>query len=116
VISFLADENLKRNIVSGVLRRSPNIDIVRVQDIGLTGLSDMALLEWAAANKRVLLTHDVQTLIGFAWDLVRAHRPMAGVVVVGRRVPSSKAIEDILLIAECSAPDEWSGVVEYLSY
>lgn len=47
MISFLADENLKRQIISGFLRRNLSVDVVRVQDAGLTGTEDRILLEWA---------------------------------------------------------------------
>jgi predicted nuclease of predicted toxin-antitoxin system len=67
VISFLADENLKRKIISGLLRRDPFVDVIRAQDAGLSGVEDRVLLEWATQHGRVLLTHDVQTLV-----LVRA--------------------------------------------
>jgi predicted nuclease of predicted toxin-antitoxin system len=114
VIAFLADENFKRQIVSGLLRRNPSIDIIRVQDAGLTGTPDPALLDWAATNRRIVLTHDVQTLVGFAWSRVRTSKPMAGLIVVGRRVPIAAAIEELLLIAECSTAEEWDGLVEFL--
>jgi predicted nuclease of predicted toxin-antitoxin system len=78
VISFLADENLRRKIISGLLRRNPFVDVVRAQDAGLTGAEDRILLEWAARHDRVRLTHDVQTLVGFAWEFVRLGKPMAG--------------------------------------
>jgi predicted nuclease of predicted toxin-antitoxin system len=62
MIRFLADENLNNQIVRGVLRRNPNIDIVRVQDIGLSQADDPTVLEWAAQNGCVVLTHDVATM------------------------------------------------------
>ena len=86
MIAFLADENLKRKIISGLLRRKPSVDIIRAQDAGLTGVDDRILLEWAARENRIVLTHDVQTLIGFAWESVAAGRPMAGVIALGRKV------------------------------
>ena len=46
------------------------MDVVRVQEAGLTELDDRSLLQWAARHKRILLTYDVQTLVGFAWDFV----------------------------------------------
>ncbi|MGA2740624.1 MAG: DUF5615 family PIN-like protein [Bryobacteraceae bacterium] len=96
------------------MRRNPFVDVVRVQDAGLTGAEDRTVLEWAARHDRVLLTHDVQTLIGFAWEFVRLGKPMAGVIVLGRNVRVSQAVEELLLIAECSESDEWAGVVAYL--
>jgi predicted nuclease of predicted toxin-antitoxin system len=55
MISLLADENLDGNIVRGVR----SVDIVRVQDVGLTGADDPTVLAWAADQGRVLITHDV---------------------------------------------------------
>ena len=114
MIAFLADENLKRKIISGLLRRNPLIDVVRAQDVGLIGVDDRILLQWAARRQRVLLTHDVQSVIGFAWEAVRASEPMAGVIVLGRNLRVSQAIEELLLISECTEPEEWAGVVAYL--
>jgi predicted nuclease of predicted toxin-antitoxin system len=114
VISFLADENLKRKIISGLFRRNPSVDVFTAQNAGLTGVDDRTLLEWAAQHNRVLLTHDVQTLVGFAWEFVRLGKPMAGVIVLGRNLRVSQAVEELLLIAECSEPEEWAGVVTYL--
>jgi predicted nuclease of predicted toxin-antitoxin system len=48
VIRLLADENLNNNIVRGVRLRQPNIDLVRVQDVGLSGADDPTVLAWAA--------------------------------------------------------------------
>ena len=40
MVRFLADENFNNAILRGLLRRKPDIDIVRVQDVGLSGASD----------------------------------------------------------------------------
>ena len=90
------------------------MDVVRAQDVNLTGADDRILLEWAARHNRILLTHDVQTLVGFAWDAVRSGKPMAGVIVLGRNLRVSQAVDELLLIAECTEAREWAGVVAYL--
>jgi len=87
---------------------------VRAQDAGLEGASDQAVLEWAASEGRVLLTHDVNTLTGFAYERVAQGLPVPGVFEVSLRVPVSVAIEDLLLLAECSLEGEWEGQVNYL--
>lgn len=114
MLRVLADENFNNNIVRGLRRRNPNIDIVRVQDIGLSGVDDPTLLEWAATEQRVLLTHDVATITHFAYDRVRNGNHMPGVFEVSRDVPIGTAIEDLLLIIECSLDGEWEGQVRYL--
>jgi hypothetical protein len=114
VIRFAADENLNHSIVRGLLRRSPELDIVCVQDVGLSGVDDPTILGWAAQEGRVLLTHDVTTLTRYAYERVREGLPMPGVFQVGRSVSVGQAIEDILLLAQCSLAGEWEGQVRYL--
>jgi predicted nuclease of predicted toxin-antitoxin system len=58
----LADENFNNDLIRGVLRRRSDVDSVRVQDAGLSGADDPAVLAWAAGEGRILLTHDVTTL------------------------------------------------------
>ena len=73
MLRFLADENFNNQIVRGILRRNANVDIVRVQDVGLAEVDDPIILEWAAGQRRVVLTHDVSTMTDFAYQRVRAN-------------------------------------------
>jgi len=114
MLRFATDENFKSAILRGILRRKPNLDIVRVQDVGLSEEDDDVILEWAAKENRILLTHDVSTITDFAYQRVRAGKSMPGVFEVGRSVSIRTAIEDILLIAETSLEGEWEGQVRYL--
>jgi hypothetical protein len=114
MLALAADENFNNDIVRGLRRRAPDLDIVRVQDVELSGADDPAVLEWAAHEGRVLLTHDVSTITRFAYDRVRAGKSMSGVFEVSRNVAIRVAIEDILLIAEGSVEGEWEGQVRYL--
>src|SRR5215218_11256595 len=114
MLRFAADENFKGAIVRGLLLRSPMLDIVRVQDTGMHGADDPALLQWCADQGRVLVTHDVSTITAFAYDRVRGGLPMPGVVEVNQAVAVGVAIDDLLLLAECSREGEWEGQVLYL--
>jgi len=111
---FLADENFNNQIVRGVLRQSPDVDIVRVQDVGLSGVDDPTVLEWAAQEERIVLTHDVATMTTFAYERIQAGLLMPGLFEVSRRVPVGLAIEEIILIAQCSLEGEWEGQVRFL--
>jgi len=114
MLLLAADENFNNDIVRGLLRRKPDLNIVRVQDVGLSGADDPTVLEWAAREGRVLLTHDVSTITHYAYERVRAGKPMPGVFEVSRDTPIGVAIEDILLLAEYSLEGEWEGQVRYL--
>ena len=114
MLRFAADENFNNNIIRGLLRCNPYLDIVRLQDSGLLGFDDPAILEWAAQEGRILLTHDVNTITRYAYQRVRSGKPMPGVFEVGREVSIKTAINDILLLAECSEEGEWEGQIRYL--
>ena len=114
MLRLAADENFKGPIVCALRLRLPELDLVRVQDAGLGEADDRDLLEWAAREGRVLLTHDFATMIAFAYDRVRAGRSMPGVVLVDGAAALGEVIEDLVLFATCSAEGEWEGQVRFL--
>jgi len=115
MLRFVADENLNNHIVRGLLHRNPDLDIVRVQDVNdLSGADDPTVLEWAAQERRILLTHDVSTMTHYAYERIQAGLPMSGLFEVSWTAPAGRLIEDILLLAECSLENEWEGQIHYL--
>lgn len=113
-VRFAADENFNRKIVTGLQRRAASLDVVRVQDAGLQSADDPAVLEWAARDGRVLLTHDFATMSDFAYERVQAGMPMPGVVMVPADMPIASVIDELILLAEASLDGEWEGRVLYL--
>lgn len=116
MIKLLADENFDNTIVRGLLRRNSKIDIVRVQDMGLSGVDDPSILAWAAKQNRVLLTHDVATITRYAYERIEQNLPMNGVVEVPMDASIGRAIEDIFLLIECSSEEELQGQIHYLPF
>jgi len=114
MLLLVSDENFNNDIVRGLLRRNPDLDIVRVQDVGLRGEEDPVILEWAANEGRVVLTHDAATMAQFAYERVKAGLSMPGVIEVADDLSTRQVIEDILLLAEVSETREWEGQVIYL--
>ena len=114
MLRLLTDEDFNGRIVRGLRRRMPELDLVRVQDTEVSGDEDPEVLEWAAAEGRILLTHDVATMTAFAYQRVREGKPLPGVVEVPQSMPIGQAIEDILLLAAASEPGEYEGQVVYL--
>lgn len=114
MIRLAADEDLNGDIIRGVLRRDPGIDFRRVLDAGLSGASDADVLSWAASDGRVLLTHDVSTMTAHAYARIASGLPMPGVFEIGQHVPVAVAIEEVLMLAQCSIEGEWEGQVRYI--
>ncbi len=114
MLALAVDENFNNDIVRGLIRRNRDLNIVRVQDAGLSGADDPAVLAWASQQGRVIFTHDASTMTHHAYERVRNGQSMPGVFEVDRGVSIAQAIEDILLLAECSLEREWEGQVRYL--
>lgn len=114
MLLLVADENFNNDIVRGMLRRKPGLDMVRIQDLDLSGADDATVLEWCAVQGRVLLTHDVTTITRHAYERVLAGKSMPGVFEVPPELPTSAVIEDLLLLVEYSLDGEWEGQVRYL--
>ena len=48
MLFLVADENFNNAIVRGLLQIKPDLDIVRVRDVGLSSTDDRTILEWEA--------------------------------------------------------------------
>lgn len=114
MIRLATDQNFRRSILRGLLRRVSGLDILRVQDFGLSAADDPALLAWAEAEGRVLLTHDVNTMPDYAYARLEANLPMPGLIIVPQTLPAGSAIDDLVLIVECGQPEDFAGQVVYL--
>jgi hypothetical protein len=114
MMRLASDENFNGEIIRGLLRRQPDLDIVRVQDAGLLGSDDPTVLAWAAEEGRILLTHDRATIPDHAYERSSAGQDMPGVFVIANRFPVGRAIEEIILVLLCSDAEEWEGVVCHL--
>ena len=114
MLSLLSDENFNGDIVRGLFLRQPQLDLCRVQDVGLQKLDDPVILEWATINNRILLAHDRATMPDFAYERLSSGKSMAGIFVVNDRMLVRQAIDELLLLVECSKQMEWKGIVLYL--
>ncbi|HUG68111.1 MAG TPA: DUF5615 family PIN-like protein [Pirellulaceae bacterium] len=114
MLRLMADEDLNGHIIRGAFRLLPELDLVRIQDIGLLSASDTEILEAAAGDGRTLLTHDAKTMPEHAYDRVRSGKPMPGVIVCPQNLAIGIAVQDVALLAECSEVGEWENQVVYL--
>jgi hypothetical protein len=108
------DEDVHDDIIRGLRRREPALDIVRVVDVGLGHTPDPLILEWAASEGRILITGDVNSMVGFALDRVQSGLPMPGVLALKENVGIGRVIDDILLVAQCYTADEMKDQVLYI--
>ena len=114
MLRLVSDENFNGDIVRGLVRRHPELEVVRVQDVGLMETPDSDILEWAANQRFVLLSHDISTVPPAANERVANGRHMPGVFIVPEQLPVGRAIEEILFLSLDAEPDEWNDQILYL--
>ncbi len=114
MVPLAADADLHGDVVRGFRRRRPDLDLVRAQDALPPGTPDPDVLEWAAAEGRVLVTQDVNTMVGHAWARVRAGLPMPGVLVCGPTLTIGQAIDELELAADGGEPEDFRDQVQFL--
>jgi len=115
-VRFLADENIDVHIIQGVWVREPAIDILDVKRAGLRGTKDPALLELAAEQGRILITHDRNTMTQHFRERLAARK------IVTRLVPRSQTAQrhrrHNRMAASCldSIPsgEEWRDQIVYV--
>ena len=115
MLRLATDADVHGDIIRGLRRRSPDIDLVRIQDALPEGTPDPDVLLWAIAEYRTLMTNDRNTMVGFACERAAAGERVPGLIVTTNEQSIGSAIDDILLIAECMPEKEISAqVVVYL--
>ena len=116
MIRFFADEDFNGRIVRGLLRRKHDLDLVRVQNVGLAGASDDVILKWANETGRLVISHDNRTMPRHFRERLAAGLHVPGVFIVDDLAPIGACIDDLVLIAECSDADEWRDQIFYLPW
>ena len=117
MLRLASDADVHGEIIRGLRRRMPEIDVMRAQDDLPEGTPDPDVLSWAAGENRVLITNDRNTMIGFAYQRVVAELPMPGLIATTNEQSIGSAIDDILVIAEYMAEEEIKNqIVVYLPF
>jgi hypothetical protein len=111
---FAADENFDGRILSGLLSRLPELDIVRVQDTEMYQLPDPQLLDRLAQQNRILLTHDVKTMPAFVYQRIDAGLLVPGIIEVTQSMPIGQAIDDLEVMIGAGSPADFENQVRYI--
>jgi len=72
---YLADNDFREEILRGVVRREPSIEVVRAREVGLRQAPDHDILAYAAREKWIVVSHDVSTLSAAAVDVINTQDP-----------------------------------------
>jgi hypothetical protein len=105
-IRFQADNDLKFAIVKAVRRREPTIDFASASEAELEGVSDPEVLERAAREGRVLVSHDRRTMLKHFRNRLAAGKPSPGLLIVSQGAPIGLVVEAVILLWAVADPTE----------
>ncbi len=112
-VRFQADADLRVPIIKGMKRREPSVDFITANEAGLAGLDDNAVLAHAAANGRVLVSHDVSTMPEEFSRFTRNHTS-PGVILISQELSYREAIEGLLQVWSNTQAEDWQNVLSFL--
>ncbi len=112
-IKFQADEDLNQNIISAVLRINSKIDFQTATNADLKGLTDKQVLEFAANQKRILISHDQRTMPNHFAEFITKNKSY-GVLIVSKKLPIIEVSENIILIWEVFTDGEWINRIAFI--
>jgi hypothetical protein len=111
---FQADNDLRASIRTGVLRHEPAIDFQSAHAANLDSTRDPEVLRLAAAQGRILISHDENSMPGHFRDFLDGGTHSPGVLMAPQGAPTGAVIESILLIWVASEADEWVDRIVWL--
>ena len=111
---FLADHDLNDQIVVGVLRLVPSAEFRRVRELGFATRNDAFLLDYAAGQGLIIVSHDVNTMPAAAYVRLAEDKPMTGLFMVPQTFPVGPIIDDLVLVWSGSDREEWENQVIFL--
>ena len=114
MLRLLSDEDVPGDIIRGLRHRRPELDVVRVQEVGLMASIDLVILDWAAREGRQIITRDRNTMTGHAYDRIALGLSMPGLFVIPERMPIGPAIKELELLALASDTEDWQSRVIFL--
>lgn len=114
MMRFAADENFNNDVLRGLRRLHPEIDVIRIQDSEVYGADDPTVLEWAAREGRILLTYDRNTMTKYAYKRIAAGQETPGILVIAPLTPVGQVIDELAAIVGASDAGEWAGKVTYI--
>ena len=109
---FLADADLSENIVDGLLRLYPEVDLLDANNGGTRGLPDHEVLRIAAASGRVLISHDRNTMIRHFIEFTASHES-PGLLIVKQQISIGETIGQIHDLWLAVDEREWRNQVRF---
>ena len=114
MIRFQADADLRYSFVKALRLQEPSIYFASAADNYLEGLPDPEVLEVAAQQGRILVSHDRRTMVDHFRTRMAEGKWSPGVFLVTQSVRIGQIVEAIIIVWAASESVEWENQLRYL--
>ena len=114
MLRVLLDHDVKSAIQRGLKRKLPDLDLITAFEAGIFTKPDPEVLQWAAENGRIVITHDSNTMSKHAFERVHAGLPLHGVFIIKQKAPLALVLDHLTLLISCTTNEEWENIVLFL--
>lgn len=114
-IKYQADNDLDQRIIDAVMRLAPTCDFKTAPASQFhTGTADPAVLRSAAAENRVLVSHDLKTMPQHFGAFIEQHTS-PGVIIIRQEVAIRDAALWLQFFQEVGAPADFINTIRIVS-
>ena len=114
MIRFQADADLDFDIVIAVRRREPSLGFASAADSSVQGLVDTQVLEIAARDNRILVTHDGRTMPTHFQDRRELGKASPGVFILSQFEPIRSVVDVLIMVWAASEFADWHNQIRHL--
>ena len=114
MLRLFFDHDFNCKILRGLVKRIPDLDFITPNQLGNITESDENHLVWAFENRRVVISHDVNTMTDAANQRLKNGESIFGLILVHQVMPIGDAIAELEIIINCSDENEFENLVKFL--
>jgi hypothetical protein len=114
MIRFQADADLDHKIVQAARKSEPSMDFASALDSGLERVPDPEVLELAASQNRILVTHDRRTMPGYFRSRLAQGKSSPGVFLVSQFAALGPVVEALVTVWAASEPSDWRNQMRHV--
>ena len=104
---LLGDQNFDDRILDGLLRRLPDLVVIKLRDVVRRDSDDEVVLATALEHDCVLVTHDKRTMPGHMAERAARGMSLPRVVIVPKNLGVGRAIEEIEVLLLAGTEADW---------
>mgnify|MGYP005843156657 CR=1 FL=1 len=115
-IRLLLDENLFPRLKSALLLRFPDMDVLRVGDVGAPpySTSDPDILRYTEQTQRLLVTDNRTSMPGHISDHLTQGRHHWGILYISPCLSFAEILEELCIVWGASTSDEWRDRTDWI--